>query len=115
MKVIRRFGNKLDRPATDPLLEENGFWWELRAGDICHPRGEGDWFHPPYFDKVWRTFVSLPILPFVSWKIGSKGGYAGFKIYGADAEAYKQWMNPDDVFEGSQAMHVSIRPFATIK
>lgn len=117
VKVNRHYGNKLDRPATDPLLEQNGFWWELRSGDICHPKGEGDWFNPPYFpDGVWRAFCKWPILPFISWKIGNKGGYAGFKIYGCDSEAYKHWVpDPDDVFEGSQAMHVSIRPFATIK
>ena len=114
MKVIRRFGNKLDRPGTDPLLEENGFWWELRAGDICHPQGEGDWFDPPYFAKVFYAFIKYPILPFISWKLGTWGGYAGFKIYGVDAEAYKNYMKPEEVYEGSKAMHVSIRPFATL-
>lgn len=114
VKVTRQFGNKLDRPATDPLLEENGFWWELRSGDICHPIGEGKWFEPPYFASVWRAFCRLPILPFFSWKLGTWGGYAGFKIYGADADAYKWWMPAGDVYPGSLAMHISIRPFATI-
>jgi hypothetical protein len=115
MRVIRRFGNKLERNPTDPLLESNGFWWELRAGDINHPIGKGKWFEPPYFKRVFHKFVSLPILPFISWRIGKWSGYAGFKIYGVDADVYKFYMEPSEVYCGSQAMHVSIRPFAKVE
>lgn len=40
--------------------------------------------------------------------------YSG-KLYGADPEAYKNWMPKEDVYPGSQAVCFSLRPFATIK
>lgn len=116
MKVTRGFSTDPERNLMDPLLEKNGIFFELRGGDICHPKGEGKWFEPPYFpDGVWRTFCRWNILPFFAYRLGKKHGYMGFKAYGADSEAYKNWMNPEDVYEGSQALHVSIRPFATVK
>ncbi len=114
MKVIRHYGNKLDRSATDPLLEDDGFWWELRSGDVLDPLN-GKWFEEPFPTRIWKFFCNLPVLPFISWRIGSKAGYIGFKIYGADSPAYLNWMNPDDVYEGSQAMCLSARPFTTME
>lgn len=113
MKVIRRFGNKLDHPATSPLLSEPGFWWELRAGDICHPTGKGNWFTPPYFQHAWKWYCPWPILPYLSWRVGNKGGYMGFKIYGVDSPTYVDWAGAENVYPGSQAMQVSLRPFVT--
>ena len=113
MQVTRHYGNKLERTPTDPLLESNGFWWEIRSGDINHPVGKGKWFEPPYFKRVFHKWISLPILPFISWRLGKWSGYAGFKIYGVDNLAYKNYMNPSEVYIGSQAMHLSTRPFAS--
>lgn len=84
----------------------------LRGGDICHPLGKGQWFSPPYFTRIWRTFCPLTILPFLCVHVGRFAFYIGFKIYGADAGPYKEWMNPDDVYPGSQALHLSMRTTA---
>lgn len=115
MKVVRRFGNKLDRPGDDPLLEAPGFWWELRSGDVCHPVGAGNWLKPPYFTRAWRWFCKWPVLPFISWNFGKRGGYAGFKIYGVDhLDEYQGFVDVLQIYPGSQAMHMSIRPFASM-
>jgi hypothetical protein len=42
-------------------------------------------------------------------------GYIGFKVYGLDAENYKEWMPASDVYNGSLAMHPSFRPFAKVE
>ncbi len=72
-------------------------------------------FVVPLIGLAW-TLISLPLVPgvWVSYRIGNKGGYYGWKIYGADSEAYKNWMHPFEVYDGSQAMMLSIRPSATI-
>lgn len=84
----------------------------FRGGDINHPLGEGKWFEPPYFKKVFHWYCPLPILPFFCLHIGRFGFYIGFKIYGVDHPLYKNYMNPDDVYVGSQALHFSTRTTA---
>jgi len=111
MRVYNRSGQPV---TTSPFLEKNGIAFELRGGDICHPWGSGDWFKPPYFRSVWRAFCRWPVLPWITWRRGNRGGYIGFKAYGADSEAYKNWMDPADVYEGSMALQMSCRPFATL-
>jgi hypothetical protein len=115
MRVIRGLSTNSAHPSTDPFRKTNGIFLELRGGDVNHPLGDGNWFKPPYFGRVFKMFISLPLLPFLSWKFGTWGGYCGFKIYGVDSPAYKEWMNPDDVYDGSQALHLSVRPFATLE
>lgn len=111
MKVFSLWGT----PTTNPFPVSNGIQFSLHGGDICYPKGKGDWFKPPYFPAgVWRTYCSLPILPWISYRFGKRAGYIGFKVYGADSDAYKNWMNPDDVYPGSQALMPSIRLFATL-
>lgn len=114
MKVIIGWSNKPDRNYKDPLLEGNGLWIEFRGGDVCDPIG-GNWFTEPFPKTVIRFSTSLAWLPWISWKVGKKGGYIGFKAYGADSDAYKNWMKPEEVYDGSEALCFSIRPFATIR
>ena len=123
MKVICHYRNDPERSMTDPLPELGGrrFIFRLYSGDICDPVqvNGGNWFSPPYPSRVWRAFCSLPILPFIAWKwpFLNRAGYIGFKLYGVDAPAYKNWpvgIKPEDVFEGSQALCTSCRPFANI-
>jgi hypothetical protein len=99
-----------DEPLTQPKRQTFGITFALRGGDVCHPLGtEGNWFKEPYFDKVLRFYCPIPILPFIMWNLWGWKGYAGCKIFGADSPAYLNWMQPEDVYEGSQAIHFSAR------
>ena len=111
------YRNDPERKLTDPLPELGGrkFIFRLYSGDVCDPLN-GNWFVPPFPTRVIRFFCKLPILPFIAWKwpFFKKAGYIGAKLYGVDPEAYKNWMPEEDVFDGSQAVCLSLRPFATI-
>ena len=85
-----------------------GVTFALRWGDVCHPLGQGDWFKPPYFSRVLRFWSYFP-LPFISWNLWGWKGYLGAKVYGADSEEYKNWMNVNDVYDGSIAIQFSAR------
>lgn len=115
MIVIRGLSTNRAQPLTSPFPAGQGIFIELRGGDILHPRGQGDWFRPPYFARIFRAFCRWPVLPFVSWRLGTWGGYLGAKAYGADSDAYRAWMPAGDVGDGSVALMLSIRPFATLK
>lgn len=116
MKIATFYRNDPERGDTDPLPELGGRKFVLRvySGDVCDPFF-GNWFTPP-----WPKFVlrfKFQFLPFVAWKwpFTNKAGYIGFKLYGVDAEAYKNWLPADEVYPGSQAVCFSVRPFATIE
>lgn len=111
---MRIFGYPAASDWTDPFPKRTGIMLRLVGGDVCHPRGDGKWFEPPYFAKVWRFFVPVACLPYFAWRIGRRAGYIGAKVYGADSEAYLNWMRPEDVYEGSRAIHFSARPWATL-
>ena len=98
-----------DEGSTNPKRSSFGITLALRWGDVCHPLGsDGNWFHAPYFERVLRFWSYFP-LPFIAWNLWGWRGYLGAKVYGADSEAYKNWMNPADVGEGSQAIQFSGR------
>ena len=117
MKVEVVYRNDHERPLTDPILESGGrkFVFRLYAGDLCDPMN-GKWFEPPWPTVVIRFKSWLP-LPFVAWKwpFIDRVGYAGFKLWGVDSPEYKNWIDSSEVYEGSQALCTSIRPFASIK
>lgn len=115
MRVRVLWRSDPERPLTDPLPERNGIVLRFYAGDFCHPILRApDWFHPPWPERIIRRTLSF--MPFIAWKIGPKGGYLGFKLYGVDSEAYLNWpgYTNAEVFPGSQACHFSFRPFASI-
>ena len=114
MKILRGLSTNRTQPATQPFPASSGFFFELRGGDILHPWGKGEWFKPPYFASIWRAWCAWCVLPFLSWRFGTIGGYVGFKVYGADSEAYRHWMPEGDVYEGSQALQMSARLWATL-
>ena len=122
MKVIIHYQSDPERGLTDPLPEKKwSFVFRLYSGDICSPVlgtffGE-KWFEPPFPKYVWRAFCKWPILPFIAWRCNKRGGYLGFKLYGVDSPAYKRWpvgIKPEDVYDGSQSLCVTFRPFAMI-
>ena len=115
MKIFRGLSTNRAQPATSPFPLKSGIFIEFRGGDFCHPAGSGDWFKPPYFAKVYRRFISWPVVPFVSWRFGKRAGYIGAKIWGVDSPAYKNWLPEHEVYDGSQAFMISIRPFATLE
>ena len=62
----------------------------------------------------WWVLLALPtflLIPgaFITWNLFGWRGYLGAKAYGADRPAYYNWMNPEDVYEGSQAIQFSAR------
>lgn len=60
MQVVRFAGNRISRPHTDPLLEADGFWWELRAGQILDPISDPDgWFNPLPPESVLRFWLPV--------------------------------------------------------
>lgn len=109
MKVIRGLSTDKNQPLTSPFRSKSGIFIELRGGDYLCPIGEGSWFSPPYFAKVSRRYFSRAWLPFVSIRIGSWGCYFGAKAYGADSDAYKNFMDEKDVYVGSTAIMKSAR------
>lgn len=123
MKVTCHYRNDPERGLTDPLPELGGrrFIFRLYSGQVACPVfgtlfGEY-WFHPPYPRILLKFFCSLPILPFVAfiWPFTNRACYAGFKLFGVDSPAYKEWLcAPEDVFDGSQALCLTIRPSANI-
>jgi hypothetical protein len=97
-----------DEGITNPKRSVWGVTFALRWGDVCHPLGQGDWFKPPYFSRVLRFWSYFP-LPFVAWNLWGWRGYLGAKAYGADSDAYKNWMAEEDVYPGSLAIQFSGR------
>lgn len=122
MKVNCIYRNDPERGLTDPIPELTGrkFIFRLCTGDWLDPVWPlfgNSWFHPPFPTKVLHINSKLP-LPFIAWKYPfvNKGGYLGWKIYGVDNDVYKEWLcDPVEVYDGSQALCLSFRPFATIK
>ncbi len=111
------------QPATSPHPLKTGVFFELRGGDFLHPLGRGKnadgtsrWFNLPGFKKAVRFYCPWRILPFLSWRVGKHGGYIGAKIYGVDSPAYKKTLPVEEgeVFDGSLAMQLSIRPYARL-
>ena len=116
MEVKCLYRNDPERPLTDPLPEINGrkFVFRIYSGDVCDPMN-GNWFEPPWPKYVIR--FKFNFLPFIAWKwpFINRAGYIGFKLYGVDSEAYKNWIDPSEVYDGSQAVCTSIRLGAKIK
>jgi hypothetical protein len=123
MKITCHYRNDPERGLTDPVLEKDGrrFVFRLYSGDWLDPIWPlvgNSWFSPPFPTKVLHRFVTLPLLPFVAWKwpFMDKAGYLGFKLYGVDNAVYAQWLTTaDQIYNGSQAVCLSFRPFASIK
>lgn len=119
MKVERGLSTDNSHPLTNPFPLSSGIFFELRGGNICDPiLGTFfgyQWFGPKFPKYVWKAFCKFKVLPFLSWRFGNRGGYIGFKAYGVDSEAYKNWIDPSEVYEGSYAMCLTFRPFASLK
>lgn len=94
---------------TNPKRETFGITFALRGGDVLHPLGQGDWFKPPYFSRILRFWCPLPVMPWITWNLFGWRGYLGAKVYGADSDAYKNWMPAEDVCPGSLALQFSGR------
>lgn len=91
--------------------ETQGIDIKWRGGDVVRPLN-GNWMDPPYPTKVIHFFCRWRILPFIRWRFGKKNptvGYAGFKAFGVDLEAYKNWLPLEHIHEGSEALTPSWR------
>lgn len=110
MRIIRGLSTHLDRNPLDPMLEKPGIWFELRGGDYCDPLFDPDgWFGPGLPKLVLRFFCPIPVLPWFAWNLFGKAGYVGAKAYGVDSPNYKPWAGQENVYPGSQALHLSAR------
>jgi len=110
MKLFRGFSTHPDRNLLDPTLETPGIWFELRGGDYLDPLSDPDgWFGPALPKRVLKFYCPLPILPWFAWNAFGKPGYVGFKAYGVDSDNYKPWAGEENVYPGSQALHLSAR------
>jgi len=77
-----------------------------------------------YAPNIWKMtssdahwfVVNIPVLiaPFLSINFGGFGAYIGFKPYGLDWPEYKKWYNPDEIYNGSQALALSARTTSDI-
>jgi len=116
MQILRGFSTDPTQPITGPFPSRNGVFFELRGGDVAEPIGFGtNWFKPPYPSHVLRFFCPWRVLPFLSWKLGSFGGYIGFKAYGVDAPEYPLWLcKPEECYSGSVAMCITARLATTL-
>ncbi len=125
MKINCHYRNDPERGLTDPLPELEGrkFIFRLYSGDWLDPISiglfsKGNWFNPPFPKRVFHAFVKWPVLPFIAWKwpFMDKIGYIGFKLYGVDNDVYEKWLTTkDQIYDGSQAVCFSIRPFASLE
>lgn len=116
MKVEVLYRNDPERPLTDPLPELGGrrFVFRVYSGDFCDKIG-GAWLDPN--NLPWKIFrATLSFMPFIAWRwpFTERGGYCGFKLYGVDSDNYKKFIPVDEVYVGSQACHLSVRPFANL-
>ena len=123
---MRIFGYSNDpKPWTNPFPERDtedgipgadGFIFALRGGDMMSPSG---WelrpeatagAKPGFFNAipkhVRRLYFWLPVLPFFSYRKGTFGFYIGWKAFGVDSAAYKDFpgVNPAEVHAGSIAL-----------
>jgi hypothetical protein len=85
--------------------------FRLCSGDVLDPY-LGNWFKEPYFKVIIRFFTERK-LPYFAWRFNKKCGYIGFQAYGVDSEQYLNFLPAKDVFDGSQALSLTFRPFAT--
>lgn len=122
MKIKVLYRNDPERGLTDPVLEPGGrkLVFRLVSGDWLDPYWPpfgNSWFNPPFPTGVLHVNVKLP-LPFIcfKWPFMNRCCYLGWKIYGVDNDVYKTWLTaPENVYDGSQALCLSFRPFASIK
>ena len=82
------------------------FGWKLKEG--YSPDTKPNWFNsrPAHLMNI---YCPVACLPFFSIGIGSWGMYCGWKVFGVDSESYKDWLDPSCVYNGSQAVCLSIR------
>jgi hypothetical protein len=112
---VRVFGYATDEHWTAPYPEADGFKFRLLGGDMMSPWGwklrpEATGGEPNFFnaipERTRRLYFRIPCLPFLSVRRGRFGFYAGYKVFGVDSDAYKDYpgVHPSEVYEGSQAV-----------
>ncbi len=103
MKILD-FTNSPSPPQNYPYPKSTfGIILGLRGGDVIQPLGEGNWFEAPYFKDVLHFYLPIPLIPWFSIRIGKFGFYIGAKAFGVDNEPYKNWLPPEEVYDGSIA------------
>ena len=76
----------------------------LLATFVCAP-----WWAWPLAFVLWLLTPGK----FIAWRCDKRSGYAGSKAYGVDSPIYTTYLcDPKEVYDGSLAMCLTIRPFA---
>lgn len=115
---MRIFGSGPQPFQNFPFIKDRVKGWNLwwRGGDVASPSGwnalrqggkpgGGKWFN--YLpNHVARRYFPLPVLPFFTARWGRFGFYIGWKAFGVDSAAYKDFpgINAAEVFDGSVAL-----------
>jgi len=111
MKVFGLATDSKDQWTTPYPTGLLGLKLRLLCGDVCDPYwfgNGGSWFKLPAPRWIVRFFSYIP-LPYIAIGISKWGLYLGWKVYGVDSIAYRQWLSETEVYAGSQAMCFTIR------
>lgn len=95
-------------PYNDPFPQKSGVIFRLLGGMVIRP-WDGNWLKEPYPTQVGYWNCKLPILPFLSVKIGRFGFYIGFKCFNLGHEQYKEWMDKGIISEFGEN-HYALTP-----
>ena len=114
MKVFGWASNKQSWSKPFPA-KSKGLYLSFRGGDVIRPYGSGNWFAEPFYRTYWRWHCKYAVLPFFSCRWGRYGMYIGAKCFGVDHEAYKNWLPPEEVYDGSRALALSFRFSTTVQ
>ena len=93
-------------------------WWPLWLSYALFVLTTGILLAAVAFATWWAilpAFVLWLLTPgkFIAWRLNNRSGYIGSKVYGVDPPIYATWLcAPEEVYDGSLAMCLSIRPFA---
>lgn len=112
--------NHPDHPITKPFPPANRFGCGLLirwvAGDRYDPHVIAkDWYSPPWpVDYVRERIPEDEPMLYFAWRLWGWSGYIGAKVYGFDLPEYRNFpgVTTEDVYEGSQAFCLTVRPFA---
>jgi len=93
-------------------------WWPLWLSYALFVLTTGLLLAAVAFGPLWTILTAAVIWlmtpgKFIAWRFDKRSGYAGSKVYGVDAPVYATWLcAPEEVYDGSLAMCLTIRPFA---
>jgi len=111
VEIVYRTDNE---PLTTPFPSKDGIMVRFVRGDYLDPQwifNGGGWFKPPAPRFTLRHFFKWLPIPYIAWRKGTRVGYIGAKIYGVDSPEYYRFVHTREIYNGSQAFCITLRPF----